>query len=135
MGLRTSLVALRDPTVTLTVGSSITFVNDGKGLPGINLLEDLAVDNPLLRQRIRTKIVRPAMPATVNALAKLGRAQVTVYTPFTDSKGKIYDLPDEFFISYHPESTVAQITSKIKFGASLLANASMTNFWTKNVND
>lgn len=136
MSLRTSIVVKKDPTAaTLTGGTDRTFINDGRGTGGANVLVDSSNGNLLTREQIITRITQPQAAPNANAMAKLGHANVVTHHPFVDSNNKSYRCPAQTDISYHPEMTEAQRLAVFMNHISVLVDAELTNFFSKSVND
>lgn len=136
MSLRTSIVVKQGSTgVTLTGGSDTTFVNDGQGTNGVNVLIDSSNGNLLTRKRIATRLVRPEPAPNANSTAKLGRSAVTMHAPYVDSNGKLYKQPANFDISYHPDLTEAERLTLFWDFIAVIVDSEMGNLMSKSVND
>lgn len=135
MSLRTSIQALLGVTGFTPIGGSpVTFINDGQGVNGVNVLVDADEGNLLLRRKMTTKLVLPAAAVNANAMAKLGRSSLTVQYPFVDSNGKHYKCANGIDTSYHPEHTPAQRLAMLLNTVSLALDDEMLDFWQKSVN-
>lgn len=135
MSLSTNITVKDSPTISISAGTDVSFINDGRGVNGVKILVDSSSTNISTRRRITTKLTAPAAALSTKVSAKLARAEVTVSTPFIDVAGKSYNLTDSFQIVYHPESTLAQVQAKRKFLCALIMNGALDNFIEKSIND
>jgi hypothetical protein len=136
MSLRTSIVVKQDATaLSITGGSDMTLTNDGQGVSGANVLVDVSNGNIQTRKKLITRLVQPVPAVNSNALAKLGRSDLIMHFPFTDSNGKSYRCPANVSIAYHPEHTEAQRAQMQLDLLSCAADAELTPFFTKIIND
>lgn len=136
MSLSTSIVVKSGATgVTLTGGTDVTFINDGLGINGAKTLIDSSNGNLLTRRKIVTRVVNAQAAPNANALAKLGKSQTTVHSPYVDANGKSYKLPDTFEMTYHPSMSQADRVTKFWNFISIIVDAELLNLNTNLVND
>lgn len=137
MSLRTNIVVKQSITaVALTGGNDTTFINDGQGTNGANVLVDSSNGNLLTRKKMTTRLTQPVAAPNPNALAKLGRADLTVHHPKVDSvSGKVYRRPANFGISFHPSDSEADRVAILLDTIAIISDPDLLPFFTKVVND
>lgn len=135
MTLSTSITLPRGATITLTGGTTTTFVNDGRGTGGAKVLVDTSNNNFSLRGSITTRLASPAHAPTVNQSAKLGRANLVVHTPYVDAAGRSYKQADQVTLSFHPDLTVEQIQAKRLLLVAAIMDPEMDDFFLHGIHN
>lgn len=135
MSLRTSII-VKDgiSAVTLTGGTDKTYINDGRGSNGVNVLVDSSNGDLTTRKSIQTRLTQPALAPNANAMAKLGRAEMTVKHP-SIRDGKQYNEPSMVSFTFHPATTEAERGQRLDNLIAILSDPELRSFFTKAVND
>lgn len=135
MSLRTSIIVKDGVTgATLTGGADKTFINDGRGSNGVNVLVDASNGDLTTRKSLQTRLIQPALAPNANAMAKLGRAELTIKHPQTRD-GKQYNDPIQVSFSFHPATTEAERVTRLWNLIAVLSDPELLGFFTKAVND
>lgn len=136
MSLSSSIVVKTGATAaTLTGGTDTTFINDGQGVNGAKVLVDSSNGSLLTRRKIITRVVNAAAAPNANALAKLGKSQVTAHSPYVDGNNKSYKLPDSFEMTYHPSQSQADRITKFWNFIAIIIDSELANLTQNLVND
>lgn len=135
MSLKTSIVSKTGATPGLTGGTDVTYVNDGRGVNGTNILVDSSSDNILTRKSLVARAVLGAAAPNVNSFAKLSRSSLSYKQPFTDAAGKVYTgVGLEVTLVSHPEQTGTQKTEMLNDGIAVIVDSELADFFSKSLN-
>lgn len=134
MTLRTSVVVKSGVSaVSLTGGSDTTFVNTGTGTNGANVLVDSGNGNLVTRRSLITRLVEPVPAVNANALAKLGRASLTMHHPKLDASLKKYKRASEFSLAYHPDDSEEERETLLLNSIAIVSSPEFRDFFVKGI--
>lgn len=134
MSLSSNISVLSGITgVTPIGGAAKTYVNDGQGSGSRKVLVDASNGDINTRNKILTGVTIGSVPA--KGTAKLHRGDVTIQTPYVDSKGVKYNLPSNHQFTYHPEQTLAQRQAMFWERIAIIIDAELSGPLTNMVND
>jgi hypothetical protein len=135
MSLKTQIVVKQDAAVSFTGGVDLTYMNNGDGVNGANILVNVGNDSTLLRESIMTRTVLGTLAPNDKALAKLTRSTLTYKQPFVDSKGKLYlGCGGQLILVSHPEFTTAMRGQLLLRVLAAAGDTELVDFFTKNLN-
>lgn len=114
-------------------GSSVTYVNEGLGKNGRNILTELTNPDVRMRNFIQTNLIRPAPAANIKSNPTFGHAQGRFTLPFSAASGKIENIQGFYDLGSHPEYTEALRVAMLYKLVNLLLAPDLQNLNVKGV--